>query len=270
MSALTILAGAFTGLLLGLLGSGGSIVTMPALMYLLDIDPKPAIAMSLGIVGATALVSALQHWWRGNVNMPVVLVFGLFGAAGTFVGAKIGTIMPTELQLALFTAIMYVAAYKMLMPSRSAHSIPATNMSHVRQPNAGQVSVAAAIPLRHGPIAVHGVTVGILTGIVGVGGGFLIVPALVLLSNLSMKEAVGTSLLIIAMKSFAGFAGYAGSVPMNFTLLGTFTAVAIVGGVAGGFVSHKVPGMVLRKGFAVFLVVVATYILLREFTTSLV
>ncbi len=264
MSILTILAGACTGLLLGLLGSGGSIVTMPALMYLLDIDPKPAIAMSLGIVGATALVSSLQHWWRGAVNIPIVCVFGLFGAVGTFAGAKIGTIMPAALQLALFTAIMYVAAYKMLKSAR-----PARSNSHSEISSAGQVA-AAAIPLRYGPIAVHGVLVGILTGIIGVGGGFLIVPALVLLSNLSMKEAVGTSLLIIAVKSFAGFAGYAGSVPMDFHILGTFTAVAIGGGVVGGFVSHKVPGLILRKGFAAFLIVVATYIVFREFAAGLI
>jgi|TARA_B100002003_G_scaffold187233_1_gene175787 uncharacterized membrane protein YfcA len=189
MSIFVLLAGASTGLMLGILGSGGSIVTLPAFIYLLGVDPKPAIAMSLGVVGLTAGISALQHGWRGNVNLRIVLIFGLLGAIGTFAGAKIGIILPDVLQLVMFALIMYAAAYKMIRPSPAAAAAANEN---------------AAPSLRYVHIALHGVIVGILTGIVGVGGGFLIVPALVLLSGLGMKEAIGTSLAIIALKSFAG------------------------------------------------------------------
>jgi len=258
MSIFVLLAGASTGLMLGILGSGGSIVTMPAFIYLLGVAPKPAIAMSLGVVGLTAGISALQHGWRGNVNFRIVLIFGLFGAAGTFAGARIGILLPDTLQLVMFALIMYAAAYKMIRPGPVAAG-------------GGAGSIAGdndnAPPLRYLHIALHGVIVGILTGIVGVGGGFLIVPALVLLSGLGMKEAIGTSLAIIALKSFAGFAGYAGSVPIDWPLMAVFSAVAITAGVVGGLISHKIPAAILKSSFAVFLLLVASYMLYREIST---
>lgn len=263
MSVFVLLAGASTGLMLGILGSGGSIVTMPALIYLLGIAPKPAIAMSLGVVGLTAGVSALQHGWRGNVNLRVVLVFGFFGALGTFAGAKIGVIMPATLQLAMFAMIMYAAAFKMIRPSRPA--VVAVSAGGMATTVSG---TGDAMPLRHGHIALHGILVGVLTGMVGVGGGFLIVPALVLLSGLAMKEAIGTSLAIIALKSFAGFAGYLGAVPIDYRLMATFSAVAIAGGFVGGLISHRIPAGILKSGFAVFLLVVASYMLFREISMA--
>jgi hypothetical protein len=261
MSILLILAGVSTGLLLGILGSGGSIITLPALMYLLDVAPKPAIAMSLGIVGVTASIATIQHWRKGNVNLPVALVFSIFGAGGTFAGAKIGIIMPELLQLGMFAAIMYMAAYRMLKPKPIAaeDSVPGIGGGGVA------VLEAPLVSARLGHIAMHGIVVGVLTGMVGVGGGFLIVPALVLLSGLSMKEAVGTSLAIVTAKSFAGLAGYAGAVEIDYALMGGFTAVAVVSGIVGGAISAHIPAALLKKSFAVFLILVATYIVLKEF-----
>ncbi|MBT4490438.1 MAG: sulfite exporter TauE/SafE family protein [Rhodospirillaceae bacterium] len=263
MSVLVLLAGASTGLLLGILGSGGSIVTMPAFIYLLDVEPKPAIAMSLGVVGLTAGISALQHGWRGNINFRIVLIFGFFGAIGTYAGAKIGIIMPDTLQLVMFALIMYYAAYKMFVPKRVAVVVGSPNQATSVAEEDGMMA-----SLHFGHIAMHGVLVGVLTGIVGVGGGFLIVPALVLLSGLPMKKAVGTSLAIIAIKSFAGFAGYAGSVPIDLELISAFSVVAIVAGLVGGLLSHKIPETTLRTSFAVFLLIVASYMLFQEITKA--
>ncbi|MBT6138580.1 MAG: sulfite exporter TauE/SafE family protein [Rhodospirillaceae bacterium] len=263
MSFLVLIAGASTGLLLGILGSGGSIITLPAFIYLLGAEPKPAIAMSLGVVGLTAGIAALQHGWRGNVNPRIVLVFGLFGAVGTFAGAKIGVVMPETLQLVMFALIMYFAAYKMLRPNRTTSGGPIS--SDVDLP---KLSEEASPALRYGHIAAHGVMVGVLTGIVGVGGGFLIVPALVLLSRLSMKQAVGTSLAIIAIKSFAGFAGYVGAVSIDLEMMATFSAVAIAAGFAGGMISHKISEAILKTSFAIFLLVVASYMMLQEITSA--
>ena len=118
MSISIIIAGLFTGLLLGVFGSGGSIITMPALLYLLDVEPKSAIAMSLGIVAVTATITALQHWHRGNVDLKITVVFGLFGVTGTYFGALLGVITPVVIQLGVFALVMYAAAWKMLKPAR--------------------------------------------------------------------------------------------------------------------------------------------------------
>ncbi|MDZ7585754.1 MAG: sulfite exporter TauE/SafE family protein, partial [Thiobacillus sp.] len=195
MDILVILAGTATGIVLGLFGSGGSIIATPALLYLLDVAPKSAIAMSLGIVAVTATIAALDNWKRGNVDVSVAAVFGLFGVVGTYAGARLGVVTPVVIQLVVFALVMYTAAWRMLKPARLAVTA------------SGNVSMsgnAAALPctglfspcMAH--MALHGIGVGVLTGFVGVGGGFLIVPALVLLSRIPMKIAVGTSLAIVA------------------------------------------------------------------------
>jgi hypothetical protein len=257
MSFSVIIAGLVTGILLGVFGSGGSIITMPALLYLLDVEPKSAIAMSLGIVAVTASITALQHWRRGNVNLKVTAIFGLFGVAGTYAGALLGVITPVVIQLGLFAVIMYAAAWKMLQPKPQPHrSVGAAAVAECESGDCEQP--------HYGHIAMHGIGVGVLTGVVGVGGGFLIVPALVLLSGLSMKRAVGTSLSIVALKSFAGFAGYAGAVAIDYGLMGIFTAIAVTGSVAGSMLAHRLPAEHLKKGFGGFLVLVASYILIKS------
>lgn len=256
MTLSAILAGLATGIVLGIFGSGGSIVTTPALLYLLDVAPKSAIAMSLGIVAVTATLTAAQHWLKGNVNLKVTAVFGLFGIAGTYAGARLGVITPVVIQLSLFALVMYAAAWRMLKPAQPHRS-------------AGAAVVAAPTEACHDArclshVALHGIVVGILTGLVGVGGGFLIVPALVLLSRLPMKQAIGTSLAIVSIKSYAGFAGYMGDVPIDYGLMAVFTAVAIAGSVVGTRVAHRISGERLKRGFAVFLLLVATYILANQ------
>ncbi len=257
MSISIIIAGLVTGILLGVFGSGGSIITMPALLYLLDVEPKSAIAMSLGIVAITATVTALQHWQRGNVNLKVTAIFGAFGVAGTYAGALLGIITPVVIQLGLFAAVMYAAAWRMLKPKPQPHK--SVGAAAVIECESGDCE-----EIHYGHIALHGIGVGILTGVVGVGGGFLIVPALVLLSGLSMKRAVGTSLSIVALKSFAGFAGYASAVPIDYTLMAIFTAMAIAGSVAGSQLAHQLHAEHLKKGFGGFLLLVATYILIKS------
>lgn len=246
--------------MLGLFGSGGSIITLPALIYLVGVETKPAVAMTLGIVGVTAAISVVGHWRRGNVDVPIAAVFGLFGMVGTYAGARIGVFIPALAQLLLFAGTMYVAAFRMLNPRRIE---PRTTT--LLRVDGDRASRMVCLDLHaSGHIAVHGIVVGVLTGIVGVGGGFLIVPALVLLSGLPMRQAVGTSLVIVSAKSFAGFAGYLGAVPIDFASMGVFTAVAVIGSFAGGIVSHHLSPESTRKGFAVFVVVIATYIVVRE------
>ena len=261
MDILAILAGVVTGTVLGLFGSGGSIIATPALLYLLEVAPKSAIAMSLGIVAVTATIAALDNWKRGNVDVSVAAVFGAFGVAGTYAGARLGVVTPVAIQLTVFALVMYAAAWRMLKPARLA------------VPSSGDVSVSgsvAALPctglfspcMAH--MALHGVGVGVLTGFVGVGGGFLIVPALVLLSRVPMKIAIGTSLAIVAAKSYAGFAGYMGAVPIDWALMGGFTAVTVVASFAGTRIAHRFSPDTLKRAFAVFLLFVATYILLKS------
>jgi uncharacterized membrane protein YfcA len=263
MSLFAILAGLATGLVLGLFGSGGSIIALPALLYLLHVEPKSAIAMSLGVVAVTATVSGLDNWRRGLVDARVALVFGLFGVAGTFAGARLGLLTPVVIQLGLFALVMYAAAWRMLKPVKLVAPAPGGVV------NAG--GGTAAIGGCHdffspcmGHIALHGIGVGVLTGLVGVGGGFLIVPALVLLSGIPMKTAVGTSLVIVAAKSYAGFAGYMGGVPIDYAVMGGFTVVTVIGSFVGSHFSTRISQAVLKKAFAWFLVVVATYILFKS------
>jgi uncharacterized membrane protein YfcA len=263
MDILAILAGTATGIVLGLFGSGGSIIATPALLYLLDVEPKSAIAMSLGIVAVTATIAALDNWKRGNVDVSVAAVFGLFGVAGTYAGARLGVMTPVAIQLAVFAVVMYAAAWRMLKPARLA--VPATGATTTTlSGNAAALSGTGLFSPGMAHMALHGIGVGVLTGFVGVGGGFLIVPALVLLSRIPMKIAVGTSLAIVAAKSYAGFAGYMGAVPIDWALMGGFTAVTVAASFAGTRIAHRFSQDTLKRAFAVFLLFVATYMLLKS------
>jgi len=263
MDILAILAGLATGMVLGLFGSGGSIIALPALMYLLHVEPKSAIAMSLGVVAVTATVSALDNWRRGLVDARVALVFGLFGVAGTFAGARLGVVTPVVIQLGLFALVMYAAAWRMLRPAVPRPAL-AEGVVAVGGGTAALGGCRDFFSPCMGHIALHGIGVGVLTGLVGVGGGFLIVPALVLLSGIPMKTAVGTSLAIVAAKSYAGFAGYMGGVPVDWAVMGSFTVVTVVGSFLGTHFSKRLSQETLKKGFAWFLVAVATYIVFKS------
>ncbi|MDD5241525.1 MAG: sulfite exporter TauE/SafE family protein [Sulfuricella sp.] len=262
MIILAMLAGAATGIVLGLLGSGGSIIAVPALLYLLHVEPKQAIAMSLGIVAITATIAAWDNWRRGNVDVRVAAVFGMFGVVGTFGGTRLGVHAPVVLQLGLFALVMLAAAWRMLKTKKQP-AVQATQLAGAGGPGI-YIDENENIKAHLGQIALLGIGVGVLTGLVGVGGGFLIVPALVLLSGIPMKTAVGTSLAIVAANSSTGFAGYLGVVPVDWEMMASFTTVTVVGSFAGTRLAHRFSQETLKRSFGVFLVFVATYILLKS------
>jgi uncharacterized protein len=235
------------GLSLGLLGGGGSVLTVPVLVYALGFPAKPAIAMSLLIVGVTSLIGAALHWRLGNVCVRTALGFGAVTMAGAFAGAKLAGLLSGTTQLALLAVVMLAAAVSMLRGT-----------GHGAEGDAR--SVRARVPL----LVVVGLGVGTLTGLVGIGGGFLVVPALVLLGRMPMRDAAGTSLLVIAMNAAAGFAGYAGSVPLDWGILAAFTAIAVIGALAGTMLATRVPQAALKRAFGVFLLVTGGFVLARN------
>jgi hypothetical protein len=249
MTAAGLALGVVIGVSLGLLGGGGSILTVPIFVYLLGFGAKEAIAMSLAVVGATSLLGAVGHWRAGNVNVRVAAIFGAVAMAGTYLGARLAVFFSGAAQLGLFAVVMLAAAYFMFRPTAVASGVTAAES-------------ARRMPV--GLIAAEGLAVGVLTGLVGVGGGFLIVPALVLLGKVPMKQAVGTSLLVIAMKSAAGFVGYLGQVAVDWTFIAAFTAVASVGIVFGTYMVRFVPQHALKRAFAVFLVIMGGFILYQN------
>jgi uncharacterized membrane protein YfcA len=236
------------GLLLGLLGGGGSVLTVPVFVYLLDIDPKPAIAMSMPVVGTASLVGAVGHWRAGNVDVRSALLFGLVAMAGAFGGARLAVFVSGAVQLALLGVVMLAVATSMLRPASVRESLPARDAS------------------TWALLAGTALGVGLLTGLVGIGGGFLIVPALVLLVGVPMKRAVGTSLLVIAMNSLSGFLGYQGQVAVSWPFIAAFTSVAVVGIVVGTRLVQRVGATALRRGFALFLLAMAAFVLWRNRT----
>ena len=244
MLALGLVLAATIGLALGLLGGGGSILTVPVLVYVLGAGAKPAIAMSLAIVGVTSLLGAALHRRLGNVRLDVAVAFGPIAMIGAYAGARLAGLLSGELQLTLLALVMLVAAGSMLRNARV----------EVNPGAAPRIALLVAV----------GFGVGLLTGVVGMGGGFLIVPALVVLARLSMRQAVGTSLLVIAMNSAGGLVGYLGVVPLDWLFLARFTAAAAVGAIAGTALGARVPQAVLKRGFAVFLLLVGGYVLFRS------
>ena len=238
------LAGALAiGLSLGLLGSGGSILTVPVLHYLLDQPDKVAIGGSLLVVGVIAAAGCVPYAVRRQVDWSNVAWFGLPGMAWAWVGATASRWVPGSVQLAVFAAVMLVAAWRML------------------------AAAPAAAPARTRRVAVvgGGAVVGLLSGLVGVGGGFLIVPALVLLAGVPMAGAVGTSLAVIALNSAAGFARSIGvlqaaGLSLDYAVLGTVAAVGVVGSYAGQRLGRRLPQATLRRLFGGFLVLMGVLI----------
>lgn len=253
MSFLGYALAALIGLSLGLLGGGGSILTVPIFVYLLGFGAKEAIAMSLAVVGATSLFGAVGHWRAGNVNLRIAALFGVVAMVGTYLGARLAVYFSGAIQLTLFAGVMLLAAIFMFRDPTSR--LRATGC---REP----AKTVKDMPL--GLIVLEGLGVGILTGLVGVGGGFLIVPALVLLGRVPIKQAVGTSLLVIAMKSAAGLVGYLGYVQVEWVFMALFTAVAIGGILLGTWMVQFVPQHSLQRAFAVFLLVMGGFILYQN------
>ena len=255
MDLLLALPGALAiGLSLGLLGSGGSILTVPVLVYLLHQDEKVAIAGSLFIVGSIAAAGSLQFLRAGFIQWKSVVVFGLPGMAGTWLGALLAAHVPGVVQLSLFAVVMLLASYLMLRPPDLAHAD-------------GRARAAWKI-------ALDGLVVGVVTGLVGVGGGFLIVPALVLLGGLTMHRAVATSLVVIALKSYSGFYKYLDvlaqqSLELDWRTLFIVTAIGIAGSVIGGRFAKRIAQEKLRRWFGAFLIAMGIYILARSLPAAL-
>jgi uncharacterized membrane protein YfcA len=233
------------GVALGLLGGGGSILTVPILVYALGVEEKTAIATSLLVVGITSAVAAVQHARARNVVWPVALVFSAAGMAGAYLGGRLAVLIPGGVLLVIFAFIMLATAIAMWRGRKDR-----------------QAAVRTSLPL--GKIAIEGVVVGLVTGLVGAGGGFLVVPALALLAGLPMRQAVGSSLVVIALKSFAGYAGYASHVHVDWTLVGIVSAAAVAGSFLGTPLAKRIPQEVLRKSFAVFVLAMAVFILFQQ------
>ena len=233
------------GLSLGLLGGGGSILTVPLLTYVAGMDPKEAIAASLFVVGATSVLSTLTHARMGNVQWRTGLIFGAASMAGAFLGGLAGGYIPGVILMLAFAVMMIATAIAMLRGRKKRDTVEQTKL-----------------PL--GKILIEGLVVGLVTGLVGAGGGFLVVPALALLGGLAMPVAVGTSLLVISMKSFAGLAGYLTTVSLDWPLVLGVTGMALIGALIGARLTKVVPEQALRKGFGVFVLVMGIFVLSQE------
>ncbi len=236
--------GILVGLTLGLLGGGGSTLTVPIFVYVLGLEAKVAIAGSLAVVGTVSLVGAVRHAQAGSIDLRTALVFGPVAMVGAYGGARGAAFVPGTVQLVLFALVLLTAAAFML------RGRPPT-------PGEGRVAPPAVV-------ALTALAVGGLTGVVGVGGGFMIVPALVLLLQMPIKRAVGTSLLLIVFNAAAGFAGYVGQVPLPVSLLVSFGVFAMVGIVVGTHLVQYVSPDALRRGFAWFLVVVGLFMIVQN------
>ena len=248
------------GLSLGLIGGGGSILTVPVLVYLFGVDPVLATAYSLFIVGLTSAVGAFPKYQQGLVNLKTGLLFGAPSITMIFLTRKF--IFPA-IPAAIITGDDFTLTKSIFIMLLFSILMIAASISMIRN---GRVQTKASVArtFSYPLIVAEGALVGLLAGFVGAGGGFLIIPALVLLAKLPMKEAIGTSLLIIAANSLIGFLGDLSHQKMDWTLLTLVTGIAMLGILIGNTLSNKIDGQKLKKGFGWFVLVMGIYILLKE------
>ena len=249
------------GLSLGLIGGGGSILTVPVLVYLLGVEPVLATAYSLFIVGFTSAVGVYPKYKEGLVDVRTALIFGAPSIAAVFLTRKmIVPNIPTNIlqfgDWVLTKSVLLMILFAVLMVAAS--------VSMIRDKKNNTEISAGALSYNYPLILLEGAVVGLLTGLVGAGGGFLIIPALVMLTKLPMKKAVGTSLLIIAAKSLIGFTGDLSQQSMDWSLLLAVTLMAVLGIFAGNALSKKIEGAQLKKGFGWFVLVMGVYVLVKE------
>ena len=249
------------GVALGLIGGGGSILTVPVLVYLFGVSPLLSTSYSLFIVGSTSLVGAVNNYKQGFVNVKIALLFGLTSITTVFLTrkfiipnipqevAKIGSFIITEsmLMMILFATLMVIAATAMI---KNRKSIDEKNPVNTK--------------LNIIKLLVYGIAIGITTGFLGAGGGFLLIPTLVILLGLPMKEAVGTSLLIIALNSLFGFSADLGHFEIDWYFLLSITAIALVGLVIGSQIGKKIESIKLKKGFGYFVLIMGIFIIIKE------
>ncbi|WDZ83708.1 sulfite exporter TauE/SafE family protein [Micromonospora cathayae] len=244
--ALTAGLALLIGVSLGLLGGGGSILAVPLLVYVADLPVREAIATSLLVVGVTSAVGVLPHARAGHIRWRTGLLFGVAGMAGAYAGGRLAVFVPAGLLLTGFALMMLATAAAMIRGRRGNPGRP----------------VPPELPVFR--VVLDGVVVGLVTGLVGAGGGFLVVPALALLGGLSMPVAVGTSLVVIAMKSLAGLAGYLSDVSVNWTLAAVVAAAAVVGSLLGGRLTGRIPEDLLRRAFGWFVVLMGGFVLVQQ------
>ncbi|WJG10798.1 sulfite exporter TauE/SafE family protein [Aliiglaciecola sp. LCG003] len=252
MNILTIIGAIFIGLSLGLLGSGGSIITVPLLIYVVGEPTKLAIAESLLIVGCISSFSSIGYIRRKLIDWPLVVLFGLPSMLGTYVGAWSSQFVLGIIQLISFAAVMLIASRFMLKPM------------------VGHDPLSVQPPRT--TLSIIGFGVGALAGFVGVGGGFLIVPALHLLGKIPLHRAVGTSLVIIVMQSISGFIKYQGvlasnDIFINWSLVGVMILIGIAGAMAGVRLMDRLPQLTLKRIFAYLLIVLGSYMLVSSLYT---
>ncbi len=270
MSPLVLPLGLFIGLALGALGGGGSILTVPALVYVLDQDPRTATTSSLLIVGLTSLIALVPHARAGRVRVGQGLMFGALGTAGSFAGSALASHVAPQVLLTAFAALMLVVATLML--SRSLRPGSTGHDDRDADPTAEPMltfhPLTCACP-RVAKVVVTAAAVGMLTGFFGVGGGFVLVPALVLALSFPMPVAVGTSLLVIATNSATALTARisTGGMNLDWRLIAGFTAAAIVGSLLGGRLTSRVEPRHLTTAFGLLLVAVAIYTAARSLPT---
>lgn len=244
------------GVTLGLMGGGGSILTVPILIYGLGVNSQSAIAMSLAIVGIVSLIGAIPHGRRGHISYSTALIFAPPAMVGAVLGAQLALLpwITPQIQLICFALLMGIAAIVMIRKKPQPEI----------QPTDPQAPSPQTSPLERAMVLVQGLGVGILTGFVGIGGGFMIIPALVLGAKMPMKKAVGTSLLIIAANATTGFAKYySGGVTIDWPLLINFTVLATLGILLGSYGSQYLEPKQLEKGFGYFVLAVAAFMLIQ-------
>lgn len=252
------IASILIGLSLGLLGGGGSILTVPVLVYLFEVEPAAATSYSLFIVGCASMVGMVRKYLSGQVSIKTAVLFGITSVVTVLlvrryvlvaipevlgvIGGKV--ISRSVLIMVLFAVLMLLASVSMIRGRKDA--------------------TGEKKPVKLLPLILYGIGIGLVTGLLGAGGGFLLVPALVFIVGLDMKKAVGTSLAIIAMNSLIGFAGDIGQFAIDWRLLSTITGIALIGIFIGIALSKKIPAAQLKKGFGWFVLVMGTLIIIKE------
>ena len=252
------LASLLIGVSLGLIGGGGSILTVPVLVYLFAISPTIAISYSLFIVGLTSLVGAYNNYRRGLVNVKTALLFGSSSITTVFIARKF--IIPF-LPDVFFKIGSFDVTHSLFVMVVFAILMVIASVSMIKFRKVETKSEVKSRPLA---LVGYGVLIGLVTGFLGAGGGFLLIPALVILMKLPMKEAIGTSLLIIALNSLIGFTGDIGRHPIDWLFISLLSAIAIAGIFIGGYFNRKVNAEKLKKGFGWFVLVMGVYIIIRE------
>jgi len=248
------------GVSLGLIGGGGSILTLPVLVYLLGFSPVLSTAYSLFIVGTTSLVGSVNYMRKGLVNYRAALIFAVPSFISVFLTRKY---LVPAIPDSLFTVADFEVTKNIGIMLFFALVMLAASYSMITNKNK-EVEESGALNFNYPLIGLEGAVVGILTGIVGAGGGFLIIPALVLLARLPMKMAVGTSLLIIAAKSLIGFIGDISNINVNWSFLIQFTILSVIGIFIGTYLSRFIEGEKLKKSFGWFVLVMGIYIITKE------